>query len=272
MVQSGAIPLAVTLIACGLIRLAGGSSRGRLIAGAAVSIGFLAAYVAISGVPAFPPRASSQKLFYLVPAAVVIGLALDLLGPGRRASGVTILAALGLGIAWLAWPKLRTADPVAVVTVALVWIAAGVPLIRLHAIRGSGSDGAVLLFAAALGLAAIAFLSRTASYAQLGAAFAAATGGFLLWNWPVVRFPFGAAAVLGAGGAFMAMAANIFFYTKASPISMLCLFPVFFVDLVADRLPLPRVLAGQPLRPFVLLAFASIPLGAAVAIGALTNG
>ncbi len=272
LVQSGALPLVVTLAACGLLRLIGGESRGPLAASAAVSIGFLAAYVAISGVPLFPPRASSQKLAYLVLAGLALGLVIDLLRPGHRASWAAILVASGLGIAWLAWPRLGSADPAIVITFALVWMGSAMALVRLHAIRGRASDATVVLFAAALGLAAISLLGRTASYAQLGGALAAAAGGFLLWNWPVARFPFGAAAVLGAGGAFAAMGTNVIFYTQSSLFAMACLLPVFFVGVVADRLPIPRGSSGQALRPVVLAVLASIPVGAAVSIAAWSSG
>jgi hypothetical protein len=269
--QSAALPLVVTLVACGLIRLVGGQSRGSVVAGAALAIGFLAAYVAISGVPAFPPRASSQKLAYLVLAGVLIGMALDLLRAGRNLDWTMTLVALGLSIAWLGWPRLRSADPVNAGMAAVVWIGCGIALIRLYALRDRGSDGTVLLLVTALGVAGIAFFGRTASYAQLGGALAAASGGFMVWNWPLARFPLGAAAVLGAGGALAAMVTNMVFYTKSSALAIVCLLPIFFADAVADQVPLPRGVLGQSLRPVVLALLAAIPVSLAVGVGAYLN-
>lgn len=270
--QSATLPLAVSLVACGLVRLIGGPSRGPLVASVAVSIGFLAAYLTISGVPPFPPRASSQKLAYLTLAGAGLGLVLDSLRLDRGPSRGTMLVALGLGVGWLAWPKLRSFEPAIVLTVSAVWIGTATVLVRLYAVRARGSDGAMLLLVAALGLAAVSFLGRSASYAQLAAALAAATGGFMLWNWPVARFPFAAAGVLGAGGAFGAMATNVLLYTKASPIALALLLSAFFVDVLADRVPLPPGRFGQSLRPIVLAALASIPLAASIGVGVLSSG
>jgi hypothetical protein len=93
----------------------------------------------------------------------------------------------------------------------------------------------------------------------------------MLWNWPLARFPFGAAAVLGAGGALAAMVTNMAFYTKSSALAMVCLLPIFFADAVADQVPLPRGALGQSLRPVVLALLAAIPVGLAVGIGAWSS-
>lgn len=103
LIQSIAIPLGLTLVVAGLLRLTFGKERGRILACVAVAVGFLASYFATLGTPPLPPRSSIQKFPYLVLAGALLGLVLDLTKAGRA---TMVIGALfpAVGLVWLAWP------------------------------------------------------------------------------------------------------------------------------------------------------------------------
>ncbi|SVC24747.1 uncharacterized protein METZ01_LOCUS277601, partial [marine metagenome] len=64
--QSLALPFAVSMFCSFLIRFFLNGERGQRWAVLAVSAGVLVSYLAMLGIPTFPPRFSSQKFFYIV--------------------------------------------------------------------------------------------------------------------------------------------------------------------------------------------------------------
>jgi hypothetical protein len=264
LVQSALLPALATALLTGLIRLAGGRGRGPLLASAAIAAGFLLAYAAILGWPPLPPRASTQKIAYIALAGLALGAALDAAGAGRGVLGWASVA-LGtlLAVGWLYGRQLLAAPTAEQIALAAAVALGGLFLLaRLEVARDDAPSAAVMLLVAAAGAAFVAVLGRSAALGQLAGALAAATGGFLLWNWPVARYRFGAAAVLGAGGALVAILASLAFFTAASRIALALLPLVFLADSAAARLPLGKKPA---LRPVGLGLVALVPAALAVA-------
>ena len=119
---------------------------------------------------------------------------------------------------------------------------------------------------AALGLGAIAIFGAAPELGQISFGLATALGGFALWNWPVNRYPFGGALLLGAGGALIALAFVLVLYSETSPIALAILLLCFFADVAAKRVKLPAGKFGDALRPFVLIGLALVPALAAIAV------
>jgi len=262
------VPLACALVVAGLLRLAGGPRRGAMLASASIGIGFLVAYVVISGVPRFPPVASSQKLAYVAAGGLLLGVVLAFVRLPRPAHWAAVIAGVAASVSWLAAPRLGSPDAAFLVTMATVVGGCAVATLRLAAARERDVDAPVMLLVACLALAPVAFFGAAASVAQLAGALAAATGGYLLWNWPVVRFPFGAIGTYGAGAALTAMVSVLALYTtRTSLLALALVLPVFFADSVARRVPLPGGTTERFLRPMVVAGIALVPLAAAVGVG-----
>ena len=193
--QSGFLPLATALIAIGLIRMIGGSGRGATLAGFGLALGALVSYWAIFRFPAFPPAGATNKLFYILLAATTAGFAADLMRSQAWIGRIVSVAAGPLAVLWIGGSKALESpwpDGAALALVALVSAAAGA---RLPAQRARSNEPATLVFVLSFALAVCAFLTNAAASAQLVIGLGAATGGFLLWNWPRSRFAFGASAL-----------------------------------------------------------------------------
>lgn len=270
--QSGIFPFAAAALGAGILRLIGGSDRGRLIAGGGIGIGFLIGFVIILGAPMRWPQSSSEKLFAIAALATALGLALDL---SRDSAPVTRLFAAVSSLAaltWLGWPRIVAQDWIDIATLAAVALGGGFALTRLFASGPQATDAGVKLMIACVALALVSVFGASASLGQLAGALAAATAGFLVWIWPVARFPFAACAVLGGGLTFVALTGIVAVYTDAPKPALAMLLPIFFADLALARLPRTQRGMNQAIRPILFAAVALIPALAAVGLASLLGG
>ncbi|GGB98968.1 hypothetical protein GCM10011352_26410 [Marinobacterium zhoushanense] len=257
LIQSAVLPLLLSLGLTGLLRLVLGPVFGARLAAAAIAVSFLICQALIQA-PVFPPRSSSQKLPYLVAGALLLGLLIDSLDLKARVQQ-TAMAVLALaGIGWLLYGRFDRIDIAGWILLPMLFAATLLAQHRCLARRDS-LDGGILLLLASAGTGAIALIGASASMAQTCFALMAATGGFLLWNWPTLRFPLNATAQLSALTALLALGTQMLFYTKANGWALLLLTPLLLVDRIG------RQMENQPLR-------AVLVTGSAVAICAVAVG
>lgn len=264
LVQTAVLPLLVAAAAAGLLRFA-----GRRAAAGGVLAGFILAYLLIVGLPALPPPSAMGKLFWAAVLGLALGLGADLAGLAPRRAGLLVGAWLALALAWLALPRLTAATGLGQTLLVLTLLAVtAVPVLR----RGAAGQGAttpgVVLLALALAVGGTAFAGASASAAQLAFALAAATGGLLLWNWPVERHHWGAAGQ-AAFGVVVLLAAVLAFFTDARAEVLLAVLPALFAERLRNRLPLPHTATGRAVGTVALGAIAAVPAIAAVGIAFL---
>lgn len=182
LMQSSILPLFASVAAIIIFRFAAGADHTARFAGVLVGVVAVAVTIFIVGTPSFPPAGATQKLVYVLGLATLTAAVLPAL-PGFRRYLFPILL---VAIAWIAWPVLaqgRFADLGLVLAILI--------LLLLPFRRSSGSDAGfgllvlTLVMLVALAITAITF--NAASIGQIAAVLAAATGGFMLWNWPVTR-------------------------------------------------------------------------------------
>ncbi|MGY0791406.1 hypothetical protein ACW7BJ_18725 [Azospirillum argentinense] len=268
-VQTALFPLVVGVAAVGVVRLAGGRTRGPRLAAAGVAAAFLAAYALIVGLPALPPPSSMGRLFWSAVAGLVIGVGADLAGLDRRRGTWLLGAWVTAALLWIALPVLP--GSLDTITAAVLLLAGG--WIALSRTAGEGEGAAtpgVALLAAAVAVGGVALVGASASVAQLAFALAAATGGLLLWNWPVERHAWGNAGQ-AALGILVLLAATLTFFSSAHAEALLLVLPAFFADRLRDRLPLPRTAAGRAMGTVALTAIALVPAAAAVGVAFLLS-
>ncbi|MHA7064616.1 hypothetical protein [Azospirillum argentinense] len=268
-VQTALFPLVVGVAAVGVVRLAGGRTRGPRLAAAGVAAAFLAAYALIVGLPALPPPSSMGRLFWSAVAGLVIGVGADLAGLDRRRGTWLLGAWVTAALLWIALPVLP--GSLDTITAAVLLLAGG--WIALSRTAGEGEGAAtpgVALLAAAVAVGGVALVGASASVAQLAFALAAATGGLLLWNWPVERHAWGNAGQ-AALGILVLLAATLTFFSSAHAEALLLVLPAFFADRLRDRLPLPRTAAGRAMGTVALTAIALVPAVAAVGVAFLLS-
>lgn len=265
-VQSGLLPLILAVVLC----LAARALGARWAAGAAVGAAYLASHLATLGLPPLPPVSAQQKLLYVVLALLALGIALDSMH-ARRPLRLSLAAAAPVAaLLWLAFPLLLR-GPSAGVWLALAGAALGavVVMVRLERQMEEGVTMPVTLVAAAVGTGVVALLGGSASILQLALAVAAATGGYLLTNWPRQRQPVGS-ALLALGALVPVLAGQLLLFTKTPPLAVALLLPIVFADALAGRAPVPAAL-----RPVLLGALCLMPFLMAVAaawFGAETQG
>jgi hypothetical protein len=267
--QSAILPLAAGIVLIGVLRFAGGAARGPALAVVGAALALLLAYWAIFGLPPFPPRASSHKMPYLIGAGTLLAAAAALFRlAGLRAAGL-VLAWLAVGVAWLAESKFKAGNVLPALVVLAAALFAGVGFVRS---AGSAAESAALVLVASLGLAGIAFLSASVSIAQGAGALAAASGAYLLWNWPKPRFAFGAAGVLGLAVPAILIAAQMGLYTRAEPVSLALIVLTPFAAVPLARLKLGSEGLRTTLRPLFAGVLGAIPVAAALAITYAVKG
>lgn len=271
-VQSAVLPLLVGLLATGVLRLAGGNDYGPRLASVAIGLGVLVAGLLILGMPPWPPLTALQKLPYLLAASLTLGILLELNGTLRTRFPL-ILALWPLAVCgWLAAGRWLHLESSLLLKLLLLYAGALLVLGRLHTLRDAGSTPAVMVLCVALGLGAVAF-STSLVLGQLAFALAAATGGFLLWNWPQPRYGFGYAGVFGAGGAVLTLAAQSLLLTPVSPWALACLLPILFADRISQRLPPTEPgWLRQALAPVYLVLVALLPIVLAILVGQWAAG
>lgn len=270
--QTAIMPLFVGFVVAGILRLVGGESRGPVLAVLSVVAAFLGAYVLILGTPPWPPRGAIQKIAYVALIGGAVGLVFDLFPKLRAQSGLAALAGVAAILIWLAWSRLgdfglnrESASALAVAASGLIL------LVRLGGKVGEAQTAGVLSLVYALGAGAVALIGNSASLAQLCFAAGAGIGGFMLWNWPIARFPFGFTAIFGVVGALVAMAVQMAIFTRASVPALLVLTLVPFADLAARPFQISGGVFGRALQPVFVGIAAAIVAGAAVGMASFLD-
>jgi hypothetical protein len=267
------VPLVVAFMAAGVIRFGLNGRFGKNLAAAAIAVGVLTGAAALNGWPSLPPIAASQKTVYLVLFGAVLGALMDLLARPAFLRRASILIWPPVIVGWIGWRQLTSLDPAALLGLALIAIA-GMAIFRLlYDDGGSGGAAAapgpaapvapVALIAASIGAAAVAFAGQTSSLSQSYGALAAAAGGYVLWNWPAPRYRFGAAGVLGAGGAFLALTTIMFRFSETNKWALAVVLLVFLCPAIVRMTPVAKSDAWAPVVTGITSA---IPVAIAVAI------
>lgn len=266
-VQSGLIPLVTAFVLVGLIRLIGGPGRGAALAGLGLALAVLASYWATFRFPAFPPVGATNKLFYIVLIAAVAGFAADLIARRGWAGLATAVLAGPFAALWIGAERgLETPWPAGVAVLLVVGVTAASGWTFHKTAERSSEIGASFLVLA-LAMAACAFIANSASSAQLAGGLAAATGGFLLWNWPKARFPFNNAALAAALALTGGLATQLaLFAPKLETLALAPLAALPFLVPLGARLIKGNSLVKQGLRPVAVGLICALPAAAAVLI------
>lgn len=262
------LPLAASFAFAGILGRIG--ARGRQYAVLGVGFGFLAGYYMILGFPLLPPRSAPHKIFYIVCMAVLAGAVLGKVSPPGwlgRVCGTVIPA---LAAAWLAFAGLMRLDADVLIKFAFFSIICGCILFDTFSAKQQEVSSGTQFLVAGGGMAALAVTAAAGSLGQLTAAYAAALGGYLLWNWPQVRYPFGGAGIFVAGSVCFSLAAVMVFFSDIPPISMALLATVFLSGRIG-RLLWRNTWASKPVLVPVITGFiALVPALLAIAAAAFT--
>ena len=260
------VPLFVAIALVGAIRFGLADPIGRSLAAGAIAVGLLAGFAAMESWPPFPPVSASQKLVYLVLFGVVLGTLLDFIENPSAFRRISILLWPTIVVGWIGWRQIAALDAAAIVSLALIDLAGIVVLWRLYDEPGPAPNAPVAIISASIGAAIVALIGHSSSISQFYGALAAATGGYVLWNWPSPRYTFGAAGVLGGGGAFLALTTIMFQFTETNKLALVFVLPVFLCPALARA---SRYGGGDASAPMATAAISVVPVALAVAIAVI---
>ncbi len=267
-VQSSVLPLLLSVVAVGVLhRLA----PGRWLAVAGIGATFLAVFALVVGVPALPPPSSMGKLFWSVAGGFVLGLGADAVGVKGRAGSALAAVWLAASLVWIALPALDT--PVAFATL-LVLLLVGACVVfggTGDSQRGGAVAPAAVLLALALAVGGTALIGSSASIAQMALALAAATGGFLLWNWPIERHGWGVSGRVASGIAVL-LAGVLALFTQTEAAVLLLALPALLAERLGRRLPLPDSGFGRAAGGAVVTVLSVLPALIAIGVAYLLGG
>ena len=249
------------LLAAGILTGGIGGMIGVRAAGCAIALAFVIAHLSILGWPPLPPRSSLQKIVYIALIGLLLGIVLDYLIDRVPIKPVALIWP-GVILVWLGWQQLLGLELFDLARLVLLWFAGAFVFDRLLALRAAEITAPTMVLVAGLGMSAIAMIGNAASLSQLAAASAAATGGFLLWNWPKQRYPFSMAALFGAASALFGVGVTIVLFTRASSLALAILLGIFAAGSIRARMPL----ADRPIwGPVAFGIIVMIPMLLAIA-------
>ena len=232
--QSLALPFAVSMFCSFLIRFFLNGERGQRWAVLAVSAGVLASYLAMLGIPTFPPRFSSQKFFYIV---VLVTLASVTCRPSQNLLGKSVFFLTGpIVVIWLSEPTLSWQSPELFAPPILVtglWL---LTFRQFDSLESEGLHGMVILVFAIIGIAIAAKFGGSASITQLALSILASIIGFCSLAWHNHEFSFNRISTLTAVAPLLALISLLVLFGGASVLAMLPLLALLFSTQVAARI------------------------------------
>lgn len=224
-------------------------------------------YLTYNKIPSFPPAGSTNKIFYVVIAAALLGLALDVLAErwaSSRAGRIVVGAAASVAVvAWIGLPRLAGADADLWALIAALALGGALLLWRVASL--GAPDGAFLLPALFIGFAPIALFGGSSTSVGLCIGLAVGLGALALLGLFAPR-PLGWAAALGAGAGLLAMIDTVTLITRKTDLLALLVYPaaLFAGQLGARLLPPQRI--GPRLRAVLTGAMAAAPIVVVLAI------
>ena len=273
-------PFALPMGACVAIALAFGllSRLTRLAwpAGVVATLVFVAAYyLTYNKIPPFPPVGSANKIFYVSLAGAVLGVALDTLAKRFAAAAtgraiVALSAALAIAV-WLGLPRFASAAPQFWLLLAALALGGALVLFRLAELGRESPDGSFLLAVLPAAFAPIALFGGSSTSVGLCLGMTAGFGVLALIGLFAPR-ALGMTAVLGGGGALLAMIDTVVLITKrADLLALFVLLAVLFAGQIGARFLLPQDRVGPRVRAVLTGVLAALPIVAIAAILSLRN-
>ncbi|MEM1050004.1 MAG: hypothetical protein AAGL24_27860 [Pseudomonadota bacterium] len=266
--QAAIAPFVLSLILVGALFLLAGERYKRALAVCGAGAAVLVAYWLAFSWPAFPPRAASQKLAYLIALSTFLSLVLGSRAlPGRIAAALPYIAVL-LGLAWIAEPRINQGDFAGIALIAVIAMAG---LYALGRRDDEPVDAGVAVLVFAFALAGIAFFAPSVSIAQLAGAIAAATGGYLLWTWPKRRLDFSVVGIMALATPLIWLAAQASLYSRASDAALGIAAAIALAPPLRAAIVRRQTLTTDTLRPIWTGMIAAAIGGAALAVASFNQ-
>lgn len=251
------VPLVVSMVFVSLIRFLLGDWRGDVYASVAILFGFLAMYVLVRGFDLWPVGSVLGALPWLILFGLPVGVILDEMDDPDFLRNVMLALVPFLTVFWIA--NLSFVDGASFSTfivMALVILLAVIVLGQVHGEREAGLNAPISLMMVLGGMAMIGEI-RNEAITPYAVSLAAATLGYLFWNWPRLRHPWGASGTFTLGTATVGIIAIMLMRgSLLEAVPIIIVLTSIFVPLLMEKLfPVNRFAA-----PFVQIMFSMITI------------
>lgn len=257
------LPLAASGLSVGLVRLLFGDGRGSNLASFGIGVGIIASWLVLFGFPTWPAFGMGEKAICIIALGLVIGAAADRL-PALDPVILLLLTSWPVVLVlWMLEPTVAGGlSGAPLVRFGLLLVGSITLFVRLREEQDNSQSATVHLLWFGIGLGLVGYIMNSYRLNEAGAAIAAAVVGYLVWNLPKTRYPFGFSAMLAGGSAVTALAAILMASDVTTP-----LLPLLFLLFAGDigrrlfrqkRGTLSAALGGiPPVAAAVLLAWIS---------------
>ena len=181
--QAAIVPFAVGFLLALILGIVGGAVRGQRLAALGIGAAFLVVYyLTHNGVPAFPPAATAQKMFYVAAASIALGVLLDLAGAARSGGHLFAFVLPLAALLWMRWPQITAGPSGGLIATLVVLFLASIVVYWRQAAAARGADTeeassaalfpAIQVLVAGIGLGGIALLGISLAFGTLAMALA----------------------------------------------------------------------------------------------------
>lgn len=253
------VPAVISFLTIAFLRITTGAWLGSVLAPLGVGSGFLASYSLTVGLPLWPIATVLGLLPFVVAGAMFIGVFLDL--NSAKNNSITMLHIIAsLGLVFLVASKWHGGgiDQSELVLYGVLIISGFWAMQQLNDQRDEGLAPAISLLSAAVGLTVVATIYGTRT-GLFSTSLAAACFGYIVWNWPKSRYPWGSSGTLVGGGVYLILASELAIKNPALALPIGLTLLSFIIYNITSRL-FP---VGTAFQPFIQLMFSAIPIAAA---------
>ncbi len=252
-----ALPIAATLIAALLLKIATRSDSASRLEAAAVGIASAWIVSLTIGVPHFPPPRDGTGIAYLVIGGLVTGAVLDYLLPMIKAANRLWETGLDLAVwLFLVWWMRGDID----VNSLAAFAAWGLAMVRLRRAEASPPNAHAMAVAAAAGLAIIAWIGDSLIDRDMAAGLAVAVLTYLVWQIFLPGATAGFALMWGGYMGIGLITLRLLEISESLGVALILIGFVFFADTAAEKLPRPQRIAGWLRSPVLIFALSCLPL------------
>lgn len=253
------IPAVVSILAIGFLRITLGAWRTSVLAPVGIGVGFLVSYFLTTGLPLWPVASVLGITPYVVVAGILVGSFLDMRSTENSSLTLMHIALSMVLVFWVAtqWHG-GTIHENEMVLYGVLIFSGFWAMQQLNDQRDSGLAPAISIFSALVGIAIIANIygTRTGLFAS---SLAAATIGYMVWNWPNCRYPWGSTGTIVGGGVYLILASELAIKNPALALPIGLTLLSFIIHNLTYRL-FPT---GNALQPFIQIMFSSLPIATA---------
>ncbi|MEK9677896.1 MAG: hypothetical protein VW169_05825 [Rhodospirillaceae bacterium] len=252
-----ALPIAATLIAALLLKIATRSGSASRLETAAVGVALAWILSLTLGAPQFPPPRDGAGVAYFVIGGLVAGAMIDYVLPMIKAANRLWETGLDLAVwLFLIWWMRNGIDVIGLAAFA-AW---GLAMVRLRRAEPSPLNAHTMAVAAAAGLAIIAWIGDSVVDRDIATGLAIALLTYLVWQIFLLGATAGFALMWGGYMGIGIIGLRLLETSESLGVALILLGFIFFADTAAEKLPLPQRLAGWVRPPVSIFILSCLPL------------